>query len=64
MADMISNDQLREMAAHRLLKLVKSKRRKPGVGDYGKFGLTDADGKELLCFSADGLTASAEDIEN
>ena len=64
MADMISDDQLREMAAHRLLKLVKSKRRKPGVGDYGKFALTDADGKELLGFSADGLTASAEDIEN
>ena len=64
MADMISDDQLREMAAHRLLKLVKSKRRKPGVGDYGKFGLMDADGNELLGFGNDGLTASAEDVEN
>ena len=64
MADMISNDQLREMAAHRLLKLVKSRRRKPGVGDFGKFGLTDADGNELLGFGNDGLTASVEDIEN
>ena len=64
MAEKISDEQLREMAAHRLLKLVKSKRRKPGVGDYGKFGLKDADGKELLGFSKDGLTASAADVEN
>ncbi len=64
MAEKISDDQLREMAAHRLLKLVKSKRRKPGVGDYGKFGLTDADGNEMLGFGNDGLTASAEDVED
>lgn len=56
-------DQLREMAAHRGLKLVKSRRRKAGVGDYGKFGLTDASGKALLGMGKDGLTASADDIE-
>lgn len=58
-----TGDQLREMAEHRGLKLVKSRRRKPGVGDYGKFGLTDAAGKALLGIGEDGLTASAEDIE-
>ncbi|MCK9513981.1 MAG: GNAT family N-acetyltransferase [Pigmentiphaga sp.] len=59
----VGDDQLREMAQHRGLKLVKSRRRKPGVGDYGKFGLTDAAGKALLGIGEDGLTASAADIE-
>jgi N-acetylglutamate synthase-like GNAT family acetyltransferase len=57
-------DSLREMAQHRGLKLVRSRRRKPGTGDYGKFGLTDDKGKALLGIGEDGLTASAEDIEN
>lgn len=57
-------DVLRDMALHRGLKLVRSRRRKPGTGDFGKFGLTDETGKELLGFGADGLTASAEDIED
>ncbi|MBV1690340.1 GNAT family N-acetyltransferase [Novosphingobium sp. G106] len=57
-------DSLREMAQHRGLKLVKSRRRKPGTGDYGKFGLTDDQGKPLLGIGDEGLTASAEDIEN
>lgn len=57
-------DGLREMAQHRGLKLVKSRRRKPGTGDFGKFGLTDDKGKPLLGIGDDGLTASAEDIEN
>jgi len=59
----INDDQLREMARHRGLKLVKSRRRKPGVGDYGKYGLTDAAGKALLGMDDDGLTASADDIQ-
>lgn len=59
----ISDHQLREMAQHRGLKLVKSRRRKPGVGDYGKYGLTDAAGKPLLGLGDDGLTASALDIQ-
>jgi hypothetical protein len=56
------SDQLREAARHRGLKLVKSRRRTPGVGDYGRFGLTDQQGKALFGFGKDGLTATAEDI--
>ncbi|MDO7841908.1 GNAT family N-acetyltransferase [Sphingomonas immobilis] len=56
-------DELRELAQHRGLKLVKSRRRKAGVGDFGKFGLTDAEGKPLLGIGDGELTASAEDIE-
>lgn len=58
-----SDEKLRDMAQHRGLKLLKSRKRKPGVGDYGKFGLTDAGGKPLLGIGANGLEASAEDVE-
>jgi N-acetylglutamate synthase-like GNAT family acetyltransferase len=51
------------MAEHRGFKLVKSRKRKPGIGDFGKFGLTDLDGKPLLGIGAHGLEASADDIE-
>lgn len=57
------DDELRESARNRGLKLVKSRRRKAG-GDFGKYGLTDAEGKELLGFGKRGLTASAEEIED
>ena len=58
-----ADDALREMAANRGCKLVKSRRRKPG-GDFGRYGLKDAKtGKELLGFGPDGLTATAEEIE-
>lgn len=63
MADEPSDQILRHMAEHRGLKLLKSRKRKPGSGDYGKFGLTDADGKVLLGVSKEGLTAAPEDIE-
>ncbi len=63
MADAPSDDDLRAMAQHRGLKLVKSRRRTPGSGDFGKFGLTDAAGKPLLGVGDDGLTAGAEEIE-
>ncbi|MCW1432211.1 GNAT family N-acetyltransferase [Novosphingobium sp. JCM 18896] len=64
MADDIAQS-LKEMAKHRGFKLVKSRRRKPGAGDFGKFGLTDDKGKELIGFGREGLlTASAEDIES
>lgn len=53
---------LREAASHRGLKLVKSRKRKPGVGDYGLFGLTDADGKPLFGMSDGGLTATPDQI--
>ncbi len=56
-------DALRAMAEHRGLKLVRSRKRTPGVGDYGKFGLTDAAGKALLGIGEEELTASAEEIE-
>ena len=58
------DDVLREMAANRGCKLVKSRRRKPG-GDFGRYGLMDAkSGKALFGFGAGGLTASAEEIES
>ena len=63
MTEVAIDEKLRDMAKHRGLKLVKSRRRKPGVGDYGKFGLTDAAGKPLLGIGAQGLEASAQDIE-
>lgn len=56
------DEDLRESARNRGLRLVKSRRRKKG-GDFGKYGLKDAEGKELFGFGKSGLTASAEDIE-
>ena len=55
-------DELRAIAEHRGMKLVRSRKRTPGVGDYGKFGLTDAAGRPLLGIGEEGLTASAADI--
>ncbi|WP_232491794.1 GNAT family N-acetyltransferase [Novosphingobium kaempferiae] len=58
-------DKLKEMARHRGLKLVRSRRRKPGTGDFGKFGLIDDEGKKLIGVGQDGfLTASAKEIED
>ncbi|MEP9357935.1 cupin domain-containing protein [Sphingomonas sp. KR3-1] len=54
---------LREMAANRGLKLVASRRRKPG-GDYGRYGLHDADGAAVFGVGKAGLTASAAEIED
>ncbi|HEY0621561.1 cupin domain-containing protein [Sphingomonas sp.] len=56
------DEELRESARNRGLRLVKSRRRKAG-GDFGKYGLKDAEGKELLGFGEAGLTASADEIE-
>lgn len=58
-----TTDKLREMAAHRGLKLVASRRRKPG-GDFGKYGLKDAGGGESFGFDKGELAASAEEIED
>ena len=59
-----ADDALRDAAAHRGLKLVKSRRRKAGVGDYGRYGLTDGAGKELFGFGPEGLTAVPADIRD
>ena len=56
------DDALREMARHRGLKLVKSRRRKPG-GDFGKYGLTDARGGAAFGVDGKAVTASAEEVE-
>ncbi len=58
------DERLRDAAANRGLKLVKSRIRTPGKGDYGRFGLTDAGGARLLGFGKSGLTATAEEIED
>lgn len=58
----LTDEDLREAASHRGLKLIKSRRRKPGVGDFGRFGLADASGKSLFGVGDDGLTATADQI--
>jgi ribosomal protein S18 acetylase RimI-like enzyme len=59
-----ADDVLREMAENRGCRLVKSRVRTPGRGDYGRFGLKDAkSGKEVLGFGKKGLTATAEEVE-
>jgi ribosomal protein S18 acetylase RimI-like enzyme len=55
---------LREMAANRGCRLVRSRRRKPG-GDFGRLGLTDAkSGKQVFGFGKAGLEASPDEIES
>lgn len=58
-----TTEKLREMAAHRGLKLVSSRRRKPG-GDFGKYGLHDTKGAPVFGIEKDGLTAGAGEIED
>ena len=58
------DEMLRDMAAHRGLRLVRSRRRKPG-GDFGRYGLVDADtGQDCFGIGKSGLEASAEEIES
>jgi ribosomal protein S18 acetylase RimI-like enzyme len=58
------DEMLREMAANRGCKLVKSRRRTPGAGDYGRYGLKDAEtGREVFGFGPEGLTATPDEIE-
>lgn len=57
-----STEELRAMAKHRGLKLLRSRKRTPGVGDFGKYGLIGGDGQALLGVGIDGLTATATEI--
>ena len=64
MAGSDRDDMLRDMAANRGCKLVKSRRRTPGSGDFGRYGLRDAkSGQDVYGFGSEGLTATAEEIE-
>lgn len=56
------DDALREMAAHRGFRLVKSRRRNPG-GDFGRYGLKDAEGKPAFGMDGDTLTATDAEVE-
>jgi ribosomal protein S18 acetylase RimI-like enzyme len=59
----MSKEELRELAENRGCKLVSSRIRTPGRGDYGRFGLKDAKtGREIFGFGEKGLTASADEI--
>lgn len=62
MAEGPTDKALREAALNRGFRLVKSRVKTPGKGDFGKFGLIDA--KTGPVFGHDGktLTATAEDI--
>ena len=65
MSDRTEADALRELATNRGCKLVRSRRRTPGRGDYGRYGLKDArTGKPVLGIGKGGLTATAEQIES
>jgi ribosomal protein S18 acetylase RimI-like enzyme len=63
MAEADNDGMLREMAANRGCRLVKSRRRRPG-GDHGLYGLKDREsGKHVFGFDGKGLAATADEIE-
>jgi N-acetylglutamate synthase-like GNAT family acetyltransferase len=53
---------LREAARHRGYRLVKSRVKTPGKGDYGRFGLVDAEGAAVFGQDGKTLTATAQEI--
>ena len=57
-------DALAESARNRGLKLVRSRIRTPGKGDFGKVGLTDAKGAPVFGFQGKVLAATPEEAEN
>ena len=55
--------ELREAARHRGFRLVRSRVKTPGKGDYGKYGLVDAKGAAVFGRDQDGpLTANAAEV--
>ncbi len=61
---MSDDEALRDMAANRGCKLIKSRIRTPGKRGYGLLGLKDAkSGKAVFGLTRDKPTASAEEIE-
>jgi GNAT superfamily N-acetyltransferase len=56
------DQHLRAMTTGAGLKLIKSRKRKPGAGDYGRYGLKTANGQPCFGFDGDELTATAEEI--
>ena len=65
MTDADRDSLLKDMAANRGCKLVKSRKRTPGSGDYGRYGLKDAGSdREVFGFGKAGLlTATPDEIE-
>ena len=61
---MAEREGLRELAANRGCRLVTSRIRTPGKGDFGRYGLEDAKtGKAVLGIGKSGLTATADEVE-
>jgi ribosomal protein S18 acetylase RimI-like enzyme len=59
----VTDGGLRELAENRGCKLVKSRVRTPGRGDYGRFGLKDSKtGRQVFGFGKRGLTATPEEV--
>jgi len=56
-------DALADSARNRGLKLVRSRIRTPGKGDYGKVGLTDGAGKAVFGMDGKTLTAAPDEVE-
>ena len=58
------HEKLKEMASGAGLRLVKSRKRKAGVGDYGRYGLTTLAGQPCFGIAEDGsLTATPEELD-
>lgn len=62
MADETPDARLRAIAKNRGYRLVKSRKRKPERRDFGKYGLTDLQGKPVFGFGKNWLTASAAQV--